>query len=160
MCNRERNIRARSFQRALRRSTEDHGSSLVELALLSSLFLLLLVGSVDLGQACYVAIELSAAANAGAQYGTQNLTNTAGMQKAALLNAANLSGVTASAGWGCECSDGSSASTSCSPVPSCSVNIVRYVTVTTAMTYTPALVFPGVPSSLALKGNARLRAAY
>jgi Flp pilus assembly protein TadG len=160
MCSRHCNIRAWSIKRAFPWSVEDHGSSLVELALLSSLFLLLLVGSVDLGQACYVAIELSAAANAGAQYGTQNLTNTAGMQKAALLNAANLSGVTTSAGWGCECSDGSSASSSCSPVPSCSVNIVRYVTVTTAMTYKPALVFPGVPSSLALKGNARLRAAY
>jgi hypothetical protein len=34
------------------------------------------------------------------------------------------------------------------------------VTVTTSLTYMPALIFPGVPSSLALKGNARLRAAY
>lgn len=136
------------------------GSSLVELALVSSLFLLVLVGSVDLGQACYVSIELSAAANTGAQYGTRNPTDTAGMQKAALLNTANLSGATASAAWGCECSDGASASASCVTAPSCSVSVVRYVTVSTAMTYKPALVFPGVPSTLALRGNARLRAAY
>lgn len=137
-----------------------NGSSLVELALLVAVFVLLLAGSVDLGQACYVAIELSAAANAGAQYGTLAPTNTSGMQKAALLNATNLKGLSSSASWGCECSDGSSASASCAIIPSCSSSKVRYVTVTTSLTYMPALIFPGVPSSLALKGNARLRAAY
>ena len=134
------------------------GSSLVELALLSSLLVLLLAGSVDLGQACYAAIEVSAAANAGAEYGTRNPTNTAGMQKAAVLNAANLNGLSSSASWGCECSDGSSASASCATTPSCSVTVVRYVAVATAMTYKPALGFPGIPSSFALKGSARLRA--
>ena len=136
------------------------GSSLVELALLTSLFVLLLAGSVDMGQACYVAIELSAAANAGAEYGTQNPTDTAGMQSAATLNAANLTGMTPAATYGCECMDGTSASPSCSTVPSCATTVVRYVAVTTTMTYKPALVFPGVPSSLALKGSARLRATY
>lgn len=137
---------------------EQGGSSLVELALLSSLMILLLAGTVDLGQACYAAIEVSAAANAGAEYGTQNPTNTAGMKKAALLNAANLTGLSSSASWGCECSDGTSASASCATTPSCSVTTVRYVVVTTAMTYQPALGFPGIPSSFALKGSARLRA--
>lgn len=113
-----------------------------------------------MGQACYVAIELSAAANAGAEYGTQNPTDTAGMQSAATLNAANLTGMTPAATYGCECMDGTSASPSCSTVPSCATTVVRYVAVTTTMTYKPALVFPGVPSSLALKGSARLRATY
>jgi Flp pilus assembly protein TadG len=160
MCNKLSGPRPGSHQQIASRQARESGSSLVELALLSSLFLLLLVGSVDLGQACYVAIEISAAANAGAQYGIQNPTNTAGMQKAALLSAANLSGATASASWGCECSDGSSASASCSVVPSCSVNIVKYVTVATGMMYKPPLAFPGVPYTLALKGSARLRADY
>ncbi|MGI4827165.1 MAG: hypothetical protein ACRYFU_03095 [Janthinobacterium lividum] len=56
--------------------------------------------------------------------------------------------------------DGTPASPSCANVPSCATTVVRYVTVTTTKTYTPALVFPGVPSSLALKGSARLRATY
>ena len=140
--------------------SEAFGSSLVELALVSSLLILLLVGSVDLGQACYVAIELSASANAGAQYGTQNPTDTSGMRKAALLNAANLVGATSSAAWGCECSDGSAASPSCTTTPSCSVTVVRYVAVATAMTYKPLLTVPGVPTTYALQGNARLRATY
>lgn len=133
----------------------------MELALLTSLFVLLLAGSVDMGQACYVAIELSAAANAGAEYGTQNPTDTTGMQTAATLNAANLTAMnTPVATWGCECMDGTSSYASCSTVPNCAVTVVRYVAVTTAMTYKPALVFPGIPSSLALKGSARLRATY
>ena len=146
----------RELVRALR--VGQSGSSLIELALLSCLLVLLLAGSVDLGQACYAAIEVSAAANAGAEYGTRNPTNTAGMQKAAVLNAANLNGLSSSASWGCECSDGSSASASCATTPSCSATVVRYVAVTTAMTYKPALGFPGIPSSFALKGSARLRA--
>ena len=135
-----------------------NGSSLVELALLTSVFVLLLAGSVDLGCACYAAIEVSAAANAGAEYGTQNPDDTAGMQKAALLNAANLNGLSSTASWGCECSNGSSPSSSCTTTPTCSTTVVTYVSVTTSTTYKPVLNFPGTPSSFVLKGSARLRA--
>ena len=148
------------FRRSAFLRSETQGSSLIELALIASLFVLLMAGSVDLGQACYVAIELAAAANAGAQYGTRNPPNTAGMQQAAVLNAANLSGIGTTAAWGCECSDGSSASASCATTPTCSSGIVKYVTVNTSMTYKPALAFPGIPSSFSLQGNARLRAGY
>ena len=138
---------------------DQSGSSLIELAMLASLFVLLLAGSVDLGQACYVAVELSGAANAGAEYGTQHPSDTSGMQAAASLNAANLTGLSSSAAWGCECSDGTHASASCTTTPSCSATLVKYVAVTTALTYKPTLNFPGVSSSLTLKGSARLRAA-
>lgn len=146
----------RTSSRALR---EQNGAGVVELALLTPVLLVLLVGAVDMGQACYAAIEVSGAANAGAEYGTQNPTDTSGMQDAALLDASNLSGLTATATWGCECSDGSSASVSCATTPSCSANSVRYVQVVTSMTYVPVLRFPGVPSTLTLKGSARLRVA-
>ena len=137
----------------------ENGSGLVEVALLASMLLLLLAGSVDLGKGCYAAIEVSAAASAGAEYGTQNLTDTAGMQKAALLNGADLKGMTSVASWGCECSDGSSSSASCATTPTCTATTVDYVLVTTSMTYAPSLRFPGIPSSLVLKGSTRLRAA-
>jgi Flp pilus assembly protein TadG len=133
------------------------GSSLVELALLTSLLLLMLAGAVDMGQAFYAAIEVSSAATAGAEYGMQNPTDVSGMQKAALLDGADLSGLAATATWGCECSDGTSASALCSSKPSCITNVVGYVQVTTSMTYVPMLGFPGVPSSLPLKGSARMR---
>lgn len=162
MDSRQRRRKCNQWIRGVRRRGgffDCEGSSLVELALLTSLFVLLLAGSVDLGRACYAAIEVSAAANAGAEYGVQSPTDTAGMQKAALLNGADLNGLSTSASWGCECSDGSGASPSCATKPSCSANVVKYVLVTTSMTYQPTISFPGIPSSLALKGNARLRAA-
>ena len=137
---------------------EPGGSSVLELALLAPLFLLLLLGTVDMGQAFYAAIEVSAAANAGAEYGMQNPTDTAGMQEAAVLDGADLKNLAANASWGCECSDGSSASVSCASAPTCSVNAVDYVQVTTSMTYVPIIKVPGIPSSLALKGSARMRA--
>ncbi|WP_161570868.1 TadE/TadG family type IV pilus assembly protein [Granulicella sibirica] len=145
----------RSSVRSL--GTEQNGQGLVELALLLSLFVLLLAGSVDLGQACYAAIEVSAAASAGAQYGTQHPTDTAGMQRAALLNGPNLNNLTSSASWGCECSDGSSSSVSCTATPTCSVTTVNFVNVKTSLIYTPALNIVGIPSSIILNGNSRLR---
>ena len=136
---------------------EQSGSSVVELALLTPLLLLLLAGAVDMGQAFYAAIEVSSAATAGADYGIQKPTNTSGMEQAALLDGANLSGLAASASWGCECSDGTSASVSCISEPSCSTNPVNYVLVTTSMTFVPILRISGFPSNLALKGSARMR---
>lgn len=139
----------------------ENGSSIIELALLLPLLCLLLVGVVDMGRAFYAAIELSSAASAGAVYGTQNPTDTAGMQKAAVLDAGDISGMTATATYGCECPDGSSATLSCSSVPSCSGGSwIYYVQVNTALTYVPLFTYPGVPSSLALKGSARMRAGH
>lgn len=137
---------------------DESGSSLVELALLFPLLLLLLVGAVDLGRAFYVAIEVSSAASAGALYGTQNPTDTTGMQHAAALNAPDLTGIVSVASYGCECSDGTSASASCSTTPTCSQDVIQYVQVTTSFTYVPVVRYPGVPSSFALHGKARLRA--
>ncbi|MGI4828335.1 MAG: TadE/TadG family type IV pilus assembly protein [Janthinobacterium lividum] len=137
---------------------EQEGSSLIELALVSSLLVLLFAGSVDLGRAGFAAIEVWAAANSGAVYGTQNPTNTAGMRMVALLAAADLNGLTSSASRGCACSDGSASSSFCTVTPGCSTTTVKYVIVTTSMTYMPSLGFPRIPTSLALKGSARLRA--
>ena len=63
----------------------------------SSILLLLLVGAIDMGRACYAAIEVCAAANAGAEYGPQNPTDTSGIQNAASLNTPNLNGLTSTA---------------------------------------------------------------
>lgn len=137
-------------------ATED-GSSLIELALMLPLLLLLLVGVVDLGRALYASIELSSAASAGALYGTQNPTDIAGMQKAALLDAGDVNGMTSVATYGCECSDGTSASASCISTPSCTSNWLYYAQVTTTLNYKPLFIYPGIPSSLALTGFSSMR---
>ncbi len=136
----------------------ERGGSLVELALVLPFLSLLLIGVIDFGRAYYFSIEVAGAAHTGALYGTQNPTDTTGMQNAALGDASDVPGVTATATYGCECSDGSHAVALCATPPSCGVNLVNYVQVTTSATYTPLFRWPGIPASFPLQGQARLRA--
>ena len=137
----------------------ERGESLVELALLLPFLCLLLIGVIDFGRAYYLSIEVTNAANTGALYGTKNSKDTTGMQNAALGDAPDVPGVTATATYGCECSDGSSAVAPCPATPpSCGVNLVNYVQVITSATYTPLFPWPGIPATISLQGKARLRA--
>lgn len=136
----------------------ERGASLVEFALMIPFLALLLVGVIDFGRAYYVNVEVSNAAYTGALYGTQNSTDITGMQNAATGDAPDVPGVTATATYGCECSDGTNPVANCTSQPSCSVNVVNYVQVTTTATYKPIFPWPGIPSSLTMQGSARLRA--
>jgi Flp pilus assembly protein TadG len=138
----------------------ERGSSVLELAFMLPFLLFLLIAAADFGRAYYLMIEVADAAHTGALYGTQNPTDTTGMQNAAKGNAGNIpSGLTATATYGCECSDGTSAVASCTSTPSCTVNAVNYVQVITSYTYSPLLPYPGAPSSLTLQGKSRMRAS-
>ncbi len=136
------------------------GSSVLEVALLLPVLVALLIGAVDFGKGYYLAIEVAAAAEAGALYGSQNWSDTSGMQSAALLDASDTPGVQATASYGCECSDGSSAIAICTTSPTCAVNVVNYVQVNTTANYTPIFPYPGIPSVFALKGASRLRSGH
>src|ERR1700757_932594 len=82
----------------------EHGASLVETALLFPLFFLLLFGAVDFGRAFYLTIEIAGAAHAGAIYGVQYPTDTAGMKTAAQNDAPDVSNLSvATPTYGCEC---------------------------------------------------------
>jgi hypothetical protein len=135
----------------------DNGSSLLELVIILPLFTLIFVILNDFGRACYLAVEVSSAAAAGASYGTQNSGDFAGMQAAALLNAPNILAMKASAIRGCECSDGSSVHSPCIAAPNCPTNIVDYVTVRTSYYYHPLLIVPGIISGVTLNGYSKQR---
>ncbi len=124
------------------------------------MLLVLLVGSADLGRAACAAVEVSAAAAAGASFGTQFPGNTAGMQQAALAEGTDLQGLAVNASWGCECADGTAAVAACSPAPTCSSNTVQYVLVSASLAYKPLLHYPGLPTTFPLVSNARLRSGY
>jgi Flp pilus assembly protein TadG len=152
--------------RALQR---DDGSNVVELAVLMPVLLLLLAGAVDFGRAYYVAIEVNSAAHAGALYGSQNPTDTAGMIAAAQLDASDITLQLPTVTSGCECFDRSNYSTSLATCMSeadpCVVNgnvgnLVYWSQVTTSATYNSILKFPGLPASLTLTGQSTMRAAY
>ena len=131
------------------------------MALLLPVLLLMLVGLIDFGRAYYLSTEVSAAASAGALYGSQNTTaaqDTAGIKTAALAGAPNVSGMTVpTVSVACQCS-GSTASVSCSsPGCSSSSHMIEWLTVGTTATYKPLLPYPGIPSLITLAGQATLR---
>jgi Flp pilus assembly protein TadG len=142
--------------------TSEAGSSLIELALLLPVLFLLLLGVFDFGRGYYLAIEVSQAAHNAALYGSQNPTDTAGMQYAAVADASDVPNFTISsvtASYGCECSDGSLPVAGCTTNPSCgSMNVVDYVQVNTSASYSALFPYPGIPSPLILHGSARMRA--
>jgi Flp pilus assembly protein TadG len=140
-------------------ASSEAGSSLVEIAFFLPMLLLVLAGVADFGRAYYLAIEVTGAAHAGAVYGAQNVTDTTGMQNAAKLNSPDVSGLTAAGSWGCECSDGTASSASCSVTPTCSVNVVYFAKVTTSATYHPIMPWKGISSSMTITGSNTMRSA-
>ncbi|MBB5057484.1 Flp pilus assembly protein TadG [Granulicella aggregans] len=144
-------------RRLARFRVEDRASSLIECALLLPMVIVLLLGSVDFGRAFYVNLEVAAAAEAGALYGVQNPADTSGMQAAAILDAPDINLLSSTATYGTECSDGTMVTASNLPVPSCSVNAVTYVEVTTSMVYKPYFTYPGMGATWSLASKARLR---
>jgi Flp pilus assembly protein TadG len=146
------------YLRLIRVIVDAEGASFVELAIVLPLFLLMLIPVVDLGRGFYTAIEVASAAHAGAIYGVENPTDTSGMELAAKAGTSNLSNVTATATYGCECSDGTSAVDSCASTPSCTYNYVTYVNVKVTSPYRTVFGYPGLPSSMDITREFRLRA--
>jgi Flp pilus assembly protein TadG len=148
---------------------------MVELAVAIPLLMIVIVGAVDFGTACYISIEVTNAARAGAQYGAQNaitLTDIPGMELAAKNEAQNIStACTAVRGktcwvsgypvatYGCECADGTDQTATQTVCVNCSTgnHWVNYVSVTTQATYTPMIPWPGIASTYTFNGKAWLR---
>jgi Flp pilus assembly protein TadG len=138
----------------------ERGSSLVEVAIILPTMVMLALGVVDFGRAYYLANEVAGAAHAGAMYGSQNPTDTATMITLAKADAPDVSGIGATASYGCECSDGTSASASCASKPSCTNTVVYYVKVTATAPYTLMIPWPGFRSSVTLSNTVEMRSSY
>lgn len=140
---------------------DELGQALVELALMFPIFILLLVGAAEFGRLAYAAIEVSNAARAGASYGSQShitASDFPNIELAATQDAANVSGVTATAADSCACSTGgaitcSTALTTC-PSPA---RIIEYVQVNTSGTIDPLFHYPGLPTTFTLTGQSIMR---
>lgn len=149
--------------RSLMEGGGDDGQALVEISLTLPLLLLMLLGAVELARVTYAAIEVSNAAKAGAQYGSQGgaySTDVPGIQTAAQNEALwlynlNTSNFNTTASLSFICSDGTASdgsNVSCS-----SSQIEQILTVQTVVTYDPLIYFPGQSSgshTFTLIGNA------
>lgn len=140
--------------------SDNRGSGLIETALLAPIFVFSLIAAIDFGQAYLTSTQVAFAAHAAALYGTQYPTDNTGIVAAANNGSGSMPGMTVRVSTGCECFDGSGASAFCTTAPSCSMNVVDYVDVTTTAIYSSILPYPGIPSSITLTGRSRLRTAH
>jgi hypothetical protein len=138
------------------------GVAFVELALVLPVLLLMGIGTIEFGRLAYCSIEVSNAAHAGAQYGSQSPTaavDIAGMVQAALDDGINLSpALNATAAHFCQCSTGSSAP-NCALTDCSGSRLIEYVQVNTSAKITPLFNYPGISSLFNLSGQAIMRVA-
>jgi Flp pilus assembly protein TadG len=150
--------------------TEDIGQAFVELALVLPIFLLLLVGAVEVGRLAYAAIEVSNAARAGVSYAAQSHTtastdptNIGFIKQAASQDAPNITILSAvpSNSCSCESSAGVFTTTSCTTINTTNCaspsRIVEYVQVQTSAQVDTLFHFPGIPNKVTLGGYANMR---
>lgn len=139
---------------------DESGNALVELALGLTICITLILGAAEFGRLAYAAIEISNAAHAGAEYGSQSRTyaaDLANITTAATQNAPDVNGVTATASYFCLCSTGGASTCA---VTDCSTSrIVTYVQVNTTGTVDPQIYVPGLPKSYTITGKAVMRVA-
>ena len=130
---------------------------MIELAALTPVLVVILLGAADLSRVYYLSIALNNAARAGVQYGVQSATtaaDTTGMQTAATNDTTGITGVTATASEYCQCPNG--APFSCGVSNSCTDKRV-YVKVITSATFTTLFTYPGLPHTVSLTSQAVMR---
>ena len=151
------------LMRAIWRS--EKGQSLVELALLTPILLLLVVGIVEMGRYATLSIEVANAARAGAAYGSQNLAtaaNAVGIVDAALDDWPHSSGLTIAPGSGasyttCGCDNGGTISAIACSSTCGTGHLVPSVSVKATGSFTSLFHYPGIPASLSVTNTATMR---
>jgi Flp pilus assembly protein TadG len=160
--------RKRPFgSRVIAAGRTESGQALIELALTLPLLFLLLLGAAEFGRLAYMAIEVSEAAKAAAQYGSQNTSfafDTAGMTLAAQNNApyvnANCTNFTATVPSTTQCVCMSGGSPTGSPsnatcTAACTGYVAQVLTVTTSATCSPVFAPSGFShAGITLNGSA------
>jgi Flp pilus assembly protein TadG len=137
----------------------EKGQSLVEMSLTLPVLAICLLGAAMFAQGAYYAIEVANAAKAAVAYGAQNAGDTAGIQRAATLDAGNITLSTpavtvtgvCSSGAACTGTGNTCTNQDCSTAGD---HIETIVSVDTATTFTPVIHIPGLPTSYTLHGHA------
>ena len=144
---------------AERKRYRQRGSAVLEFALSSTLLFMLFAGLADLTRMFYYARIVTNAARAGVQYGMYSQTNsqnTTGMQSAATASAGNLSGMTATASYYCQC-PGTTGTVTCASTCTGGVSPKMYDQVTTAYVFAAVVTWPRLPASFNISYTATMR---
>jgi len=146
------------------------GQTLLEVALLTPLLLLMLLGVIEMGRYAHIGILVGNAARAGAAYGAQSLpqsADTPGIQAAADNDFQNngqiVSNLTVASATSCGCdSSGTIAPAACigAGAGTCvSGHWVVMVSVTASGTFSGLFSYPGIPPSIAISRTCTIRVA-
>jgi len=128
------------------------GQSLLEIALAFPVLLSLLFGAAEYGRLCYVGIEVTNAAHAGAVYGSQNrgtASDNAGMTSAATNDGANLKNLSVTPQHLCAANYSDTPTTDCT-----TTTAVEYVQVDTQVTVSSMFRTYGFGGNYTLRGKA------
>jgi len=153
------------------RLSSDAGNAVVEMAVALPLLVLVLAATIDFSRVFHVAMALTDAARAGAQYGAASPSNSANtaVMKSTAEAATNVPGIVATPSRICRCAtDTGSFSDTTPTVNDCSTaeatacpsgHRVSMVTVTTTKTFTTIFtsILPGSVNSITLTRTATLR---
>jgi len=145
------------FARARRR---EKGQSVAEVALVTPLLLLLLVGAIEIGRFAYYGIEVANAARAGVQYGSQSLADSfdlPGITQAAKNDAPEVTGLGVTRLNRCACSTSPANYVGCPATLCLPGSSVVFLEVDTTATISPLFRYPGLPSTFNAKGKAIMR---
>jgi hypothetical protein len=154
---------ARSAHRHVVRHACERGAATAELGVLLPLILVLVLGGIDFGRALYELNVVASAATAGAKYGAHDAThsgNFAGMEDAALddlRQSVEVADVAVAADRYCVCDDGTEIDCftgTCSGGPG---ERRSYVRVRIEKPFNTLFPYPGVPDSVTLSREARMR---
>ena len=140
---------------------DESGSALLEFAVILSVMVFLLLGTVDYTCEILRAMQIQNAATAGATYGAVpgNESNLTGIQSYTVALAPYVKGITATATNVWVCSPGGTSVSSASLCTG-SVTPYKYVVVTTNATIPVAMTYPGIPASTVLTATARMRVPW
>jgi Flp pilus assembly protein TadG len=146
-------------EHGVRPECDEAGSAIIELALVTPLLLVLVLGAFDFGRVFYVAMSTTSAAHAGAQYGAQSTASTsdsAGMVQAAVNSAPGMD-IAATAAQVCRCATEEAVVACSTTTPSC-LPLRIYASVTTTKSFTTVVDYPGIPHSVTISRTAEIRA--
>lgn len=135
--------------------TETKGTSAIEFAFLAPILIFMIIGTLDAGifiqQKMQLHNAVSSAANYAAQTGEIDNIDTV----AAESYDGDINNITLVSEFECECSDGSV--TTCPRY--CGMNDFqrRFISVSAEGTFSPMFVYPGIPDSIDLSTNVRVR---
>lgn len=132
------------------------GNVAIELALVTPVAMLLLIGIVDYGMAVYDNMQLASAVRSGAQYALRNSSDLDAVEDV-VMGALTIDKetVNATATQVCGCADGETVDCS----ESCSDSSARrkFINIQAVQQHTALFTYPGIPNPVSLQAEARIR---